>query len=237
MKRSLFATSLVLLACQSTGVVPDATVDPQRDASAAFDGDTALTKDFVAEPFDTSEPERSFAEPELVLRPGVDYRALIETDVGAFTVDLFEEDAPLAVNSFVFLARRRFFEGLAFHRVIDAMVAESGDPTTAVNDRNRWGTGGPGYQFETETTPLRGFDDRGTLGLSRSASRNSNGSRFFITLGPLPAFNGQYTAFGQIVDGLAVLDALARNPNVLTAPQEPSRLVSVTILQRSRATR
>lgn len=179
-------------------------------------------------------PVRAFTEPEMVLVAGQDYRAVMETDVGRIVLDLYEDRTPLAVNSFVFLALHRYFDGLAFHRVLEGFVAQGGDPLTAMETRTRWGTGGPGYSFDTETFDDLTFDAAGTLGMARSQSRASNGSQFFITLAATSNLNGQYTVFGRVTEGLDVLPRIARNATMTTPPVTPTRMTRVRIEARAR---
>jgi cyclophilin family peptidyl-prolyl cis-trans isomerase len=107
----------------------------------------------------------------------------------------------MTVNSFVFLARQGFYDGTAFHRVLEGFMAQGGDPTGS-------GTGGPGYQFANEDNNLR-FDRTGVVAMA-NAGRDTNGSQFFITFGAQPRLNGGYTIFGQVVKGMDVVDGLTR---------------------------
>jgi cyclophilin family peptidyl-prolyl cis-trans isomerase len=174
-------------------------------------------------------PIRRFAEaPAPTLMAGYDYRATITTDVGAMTIDLFEDEAPVTVNSFVWLARNHFFDGIAFHRVIEGFVAQGGDPNTIDGGRSTWGRGGPGYNFGIEVTDALRFDGPGVLGMARSTSPNSNGSQFYLTLAATPNLDGMYTVFGRAVSAadLAVLNAIVRGE----PPETPTRITSVAVL-------
>ena len=174
-------------------------------------------------------PIRRFAEaPAPMLMPGFDYRAAITTDVGVVTLDLFEEATPVTVNSFVWLARNHFFDGVLFHRVIEGFVAQGGDPNTVDGGRTTWGRGGPGYTFGLEVSSALRFDGPGVLGMARSTSPTSNGSQFYLTLAATPNLDGQYTVFGRVrgAADLAVLDQVARGE----PPASPSRITSVSIL-------
>lgn len=170
------------------------------------------------------QPVRVFDRvPETVLEAGRDYAALLVTNRGRVVVDLLEGPTPVTVNSFVWLALHRFYDGVAFHRVIPGFVAQAGDPTGS-------GGGGPGYQFGLEIHPELRFDSAGVLGMARAADPNSNGSQFFITLAPAPNLNGQYTVFGRVTDGLEVVQAIrARDPG---AGGEADYLQRVVILTR-----
>lgn len=166
--------------------------------------------------------QRAFSAPQQVLQPQTDYRARLVTNKGAITVDLFEQQTPKTVNSFVFLALHRFYDGVLFHRVIPGFVAQTGDPTGT-------GSGGPGYRFGLEIVPSLNFGAKGILGMARTNDPNSNGSQFFITLDPAPHLSGQYTVFGKVVEGMDVVEKLNSTE---TSTATPDRLETVEILIR-----
>ena len=120
---------------------------------------------------------------------------------GEFTIRLYPEKAPITVNSFVFLVRQGFYDGVTFHRVLEGFVAQGGDPTGT-------GAGGPGYEFINEDSDLK-YDKAGVVAMA-NAERDTNGSQFFITYAPLPRLNGGYTIFGQVSDGMDVVNAITR---------------------------
>jgi len=120
---------------------------------------------------------------------------------GEFVVHLYPDKAPLTVNSFVFLAREGYFNGVTFHRVLEGFMAQGGDPTGT-------GMGGPGYEFVNEDSDLT-FDKAGVLAMA-NAGRDTNGSQFFITFVPTPQLNGGYTIFGQVVEGMDVVNGITR---------------------------
>ncbi len=124
---------------------------------------------------------------------------------GEFVIQLFPDKAPITVNSFVFLARQGFYDGVTFHRVLDGFMAQGGDPTGT-------GQGGPGYEFQNEDSDLT-FDKAGVVAMA-NAGRDTNGSQFFITFAPQPRLNGGYTIFGQVISGMDVVNGLTRrNPD------------------------
>jgi len=124
---------------------------------------------------------------------------------GDFVIQLYPDKAPITVNSFVFLARQGFFNGVTFHRVLEGFMAQGGDPTGT-------GQGGPGYQFINETNGLS-FDKAGVVAMA-NAGPDTNGSQFFITFGPRPQLNGGYTIFGQVISGMDVVNTITRrNPD------------------------
>jgi len=123
---------------------------------------------------------------------------------GEFVIQLYPDKAPKTANSFIFLSCKGYFEGVTFHRVLEGFMAQGGDPTGT-------GSGGPGYQFENEDSDLT-FDKAGVVAMA-NAGRDTNGSQFFITFGPTPQLNGGYTIFGQVVEGMDVVNRITRrNP-------------------------
>lgn len=128
---------------------------------------------------------------------------------GEFTIQLYPDKSPITVNSFVFLAREKFYDGSTFHRVLEGFMAQGGDPTGT-------GGGGPGYQFKNEDSDLK-FDKPGVVAMA-NAGRDTNGSQFFITFVATPQLDGGYTIFGQVIDGMDVVNGITRrdpqaNPN------------------------
>ncbi len=127
--------------------------------------------------------------------------ATFDTDRGTISAELFPEKAPLTVANFVNLARRGFYDGLKFHRVIPDFMVQGGCPQGT-------GTGGPGYQFEDETTNgLR--HERGVLSMA-NAGPNTNGSQFFITHVATSWLDGKHTVFGKVTEGMDVVDKIAQ---------------------------
>ena len=127
--------------------------------------------------------------------------AIFDTARGPIRVELLPDQAPLTVANFVNLARRGFYDGLNFHRVIADFMVQGGCPEGS-------GRGGPGYRFEDETgNGVR--HERGVLSMS-NAGPNTNGSQFFITHVATPWLDGKHTVFGKVVEGLDVVDAIAQ---------------------------
>ncbi|MBI4635217.1 MAG: peptidylprolyl isomerase [Candidatus Rokubacteria bacterium] len=116
-------------------------------------------------------------------------------------MEFFPEDAPKTVENFVTLAKRGFYDGLTFHRVVPDFVVQGGDP-------NGNGTGGPGYKIKAEFSSRKHV--RGTVAMARSQDPDSAGSQFYITYGPQPHLDRQYTVFGQVVAGMELVDRIAQ---------------------------
>ena len=154
---------------------------------------------------------------EARLTPGT--YAHFTTPLGSFTVRLFDQDAPKTVANFVGLAegtkewtdpktgakvKKPFFEGLIFHRVINGFMIQGGDPLGQ-------GIGGPGYKFEDEFSPKLRHSKEGILSMANSGP-NTNGSQFFITLGPTPHLDGKHSVFGEVVEGMDVVRKIGATP-------------------------
>ncbi len=136
---------------------------------------------------------------------------VLNTEKGTMVVSFFEDKAPKHAESFKKLAQKGFYDGTKFHRVIKGFMIQGGDPLTKDDSQqNRWGTGGPGYTIDAEFND--GKHVKGILSMARSSDPNSAGSQFFICHGRAPHLDGQYTAFGKLVDGLDVLDKIANAP-------------------------
>ena len=134
----------------------------------------------------------------MVIDMSKQYIATIETAKGDLVLELFASDVPLTVNNFVFLARDGFYDGLTFHRVIPGFMAQGGCPIGN-------GTGNPGYRFADEFTEHAHVT--GALSMANSGP-NTNGSQFFITYAPQPHLDGKHTVFGQLTEGMDVLESL-----------------------------
>ena len=128
----------------------------------------------------------------------------LETTQGTITLELYPEDAPKAVEHFLTLARREFYNGLLVHRVIPGFMIQTGDPTGT-------GRGGPGYTFEDEISPRLRHDGAGVVSMA-NAGPNTNGSQFFITLAATPWLDGHHTIFGRVLQGQEVVAAIAAVP-------------------------
>ncbi len=164
--------------------------------------------------------------------------ATIETNHGTIVCELYPKETPKTVDNFTGLAeatkpykdsnlgemvKKRFFDGLTFHRVIPNFMMQGGDPLGT-------GAGGPGYRFEDEIVPSLTFDKPGRLAMANSGGGNTNGSQFFITQVPTPHLNGKHTIFGQVVEGMDVVDKICGTMGTPSGrPKEPITMKKVTI--------
>ena len=140
-----------------------------------------------------------------------DELAVIQTSEGTMVLELWPEVAPRHVENFKNLARQGFYDGTCFHRVIAGFMIQGGDPLTKdESQKSRWGTGGPPHRIPAE------FNDRphlrGVLSMARAQDPDSAGSQFFICHADARFLDGQYTAFGRLVQGEDVLDRIANTP-------------------------
>jgi len=175
-----------------------------------------------------------FTKADQVADSTKDYMAVLETTAGRIVWHFHQSVAPLATNSFIFLALHHYFDGIAFHRVVPGFVAQGGDPNTISGARSTWGMGGPGYTFADELTPPPDYAAY-TVAMANSGP-NTNGSQFFIDLADE---NGvlnpkAYTMFADLTEGMSVLPMIATSPdpNGFTPPTTPTVMTDVHICQK-----
>jgi len=192
-----FAVALIVVAVVVWRVVPWDALASNLVQSATGQNESAPSSAAVP-----GESKQYDAPPPMTIDMNKKYFATVEMEKGGeFMIELYADKAPISVNSFVFLAREGFFDGVTFHRVLEGFMAQSGDPTGS-------GMGGPGYQFANEDSDLT-FDKAGVVAMA-NAGRDTNGSQFFITFGPAEFLNGSYTIFGQVIDGMDVVNGITR---------------------------
>jgi peptidyl-prolyl cis-trans isomerase B (cyclophilin B) len=163
------------------------------------------------------------AEPPMTIDKTKKYSVTIETTAGTIVADLFPDVAPHHVNSFVFLARDGYYDGVIFHRVIPGFMVQGGDPTGT-------GSGGPGYQLPAEFNKKK--HTRGVLSAARTSDPNSAGSQFFLMHEASPHLDGQYSVFGQATSGLEIIDKIVNAPRDRNdRPKEPTTIKSITVTE------
>ena len=219
---ALSAVIALLAACggeEEPTPTPQPTADPTSQAPA-------VTRLYTSAPQMTIDPDKT-------------YTATIVMDKGGeVVIELFPKEAPVTVNSFVFLARERFYDGLTFHRVIPGFMAQGGEPT------NRAGLG---YQFDNEPSPLRRHDGPGVLSMANAGVRGgkgTNGSQFFITYtdtGYLDGYNADgtakncsapgtscHTVFGKVIQGMDVVTGITpRDPVTAALPGDAIKTIAI----------
>jgi cyclophilin family peptidyl-prolyl cis-trans isomerase len=208
--------------------------DAADDGSDGAPGEYCPTG-YTLTPFLTdSATTHKFTKADQVADPQKDYVAVLETDApGRIVWHFHQSTAPLATNSFIFLALNHYFDGIAFHRVIPSLIAQGGDPNTLQANRTTWGTGGPGYKFNDELTPTPAYSAL-TVAMANSGP-NTNGSQFFINMADNSStFSPDYTLFADVIEGSDVLPLFATSPdaNGFTPPTTPTRMTDVHICEK-----
>jgi cyclophilin family peptidyl-prolyl cis-trans isomerase len=166
-----------------------------------------------------SKPKTYSAPPPMTIDTSKEYTATIETEKGTLFLELFASDVPITVNNFVFLAREGFYDGTTFHRVIPGFMAQGGDPTGT-------GTGGPGYIFDNEITEHTHV--AGALSMA-NAGADTNGCQFFITYQAVYGLDGDYSVFGQLIQGVDVLESLTPRDPRENPDFEGDKILRITI--------
>lgn len=169
---------------------------------------------------------RQFTQcPQMTIDPTRQYIATLHTEKGDIVIELYTDKAPLAVNSFIFLANNGWYDGVTFHRVVPGFVAQAGDPSGT-------GYGTPGYAFKNEISSDLKFDGTGVVGMA-NAGADSNGSQFFITYSAQPKLDGSYTIFGHVIQGMdVVINLTPRDPTQSADLPPGDKILSVTIEER-----
>ena len=133
-------------------------------------------------------------------------KATLETNKGTIELEIFSDEVPMTAANFVNLAKRGYYNGLTFHRVIADFMVQGGDPTGT-------GAGGPGYKFGDETKPSLKHDVPGILSMA-NAGPGTNGSQFFITHVPTPWLDGRHTVFGKVLKGQDIVNSIAQGDKI-----------------------
>ena len=154
--------------------------------------------------------------------------AIINTNLGNIQFELLSDIAPETVRNFIKLAKSGFYDGTLFHRVIPKFMIQGGDPNTKESDKSTWGTGGPGYNMKAEFNSRSHL--RGIVSMARSSDPDSAGSQFFIVSSDSTFLDREYTVFGQVVDGMEVVDKIVDLPrDGNDCPLQEAKMIQVTI--------
>jgi cyclophilin family peptidyl-prolyl cis-trans isomerase len=225
--------ALLILACLAfAGCGSDEKSDSKassQDSGASVDGggsDDSSNGEEATKSDSGSDAKQWDAPPKMTIDPKKKYTALVKTNKGSFTITLDPKKAPNAVNNFVFLAREGFYRNVPFHRIVKGFVIQTGDPTGT-------GTGGPGYNIKDDPG---GKYTRGTVAMANTGAPNSAGSQFFVSLDELQ-LPATYALFGNVTDGMDVVDKIAETPvetadsGEASSPTEKVTLQDVTITE------
>jgi len=154
-------------------------------------------------------------------------KAIIETSNGKIVFKLFPDIAPETVRNFKKLAESGFYNGILFHRVIPGFMIQGGDPNTKQPDKSKWGLGGPGYNIKAEFNSRSHL--RGVVSMARAMDPDSAGSQFFIVTTDSTFLDGQYTTFGEVIEGIEVADKIVNLPKAVYCPSR--NVLSVVIMK------
>lgn len=192
----LVAAALVigLVGCSSGGETASEGDTKQSGVQSSEDRASKLAEKAAKEA--SAEAEKS----------GKQQYAVVETNKGKIVFQLFPHKAPKTVANFVKLANEGFYDGIKWHRVVPGFVIQGGDPLSKDNDPQNDGLGGPGYKIKAEFNDVP--HQRGTVAMARAQDPDSAGSQYYICLEPQPQLDGQYTVFGQVVEGMDVVDSI-----------------------------
>jgi dolichyl-diphosphooligosaccharide---protein glycosyltransferase len=188
----------------------------------------------------TEDKESNTAEerPQNMIKANMtpsDNIAILKTSLGNITLEFFPEAAPKHVNSFLNLSKTGFYDGTIFHRIVKDFVIQGGDPTTKnLTQKERWGTGGPGYTIDAEFNDIP--HERGIISMARTGDPNSAGSQFFIVTKDARFLDNQYTVFGKVIDGMEIVDQIEDLPTNQSSDQpidfEKAKIQKVILEQR-----
>jgi len=170
--------------------------------------------------------DRMFTEPPpQVIDPAQDYVATLRTERGDIVIELYADQVPVTVNSFVFLAREGWYDNVIFHRVIPGFVAQTGDPTGS-------GVGSPGYRCDDEIVPTLTYDGPGVVGMASGGPGTSSvGSQFFITYDALPQLDGNYTIIGRVIEGMDVVESITPRDPGQSADPPPGDVIETILIE------
>ena len=177
--------------------------------------------------------------PEMNIDISKKYTAVIKTSMGDMSVEFFTEDAPMTVNNFINLSRDGYYDNVIFHRVIPGFMIQGGDPNTKGDNNASYGTGGHAAKYfgignendsSTWTLPAEFNNIKhkvGILSMARANNPNSGGSQFFICAAEAPHLNGKYTVFGQVIEGLEIIEQIVNQPR--DSRDNPNRRIEMKV--------
>lgn len=232
-KKIFFILPILVLALSGCGVTNNSS------ETSVPAGDTGISlQDQISQAKASDNPDRSVSSdtttnnqksnmPEMIIDQNKTYTAIMHTTAGDITLELNAKATPITANNFVWLAKKGFYNGVIFHRVIKDFMIQGGDPTGT-------GSGGPGYQFDDE--PFTGEYTKGTIAMA-NAGPNTNGSQFFIMHAdyPLPP---NYVIFGKAISGLDTVDKIATakttigGDGAMSKPVDPVKITSIEIIEK-----
>jgi len=221
---AVIASMIIAAVLTNRGNDSDAEADDLRTVTPTATVDASATASPSA-----SVTAKTFAAAEQVVDPAKQYTATMKTSKGDIVIKLYADKAPNTVNSFVFLAKQGYFDGITFHRVVKDFVIQAGDPTGT-------GSGGPGYTTKDEPNEIP--NKRGTITMAKVAGSGVFGSQFFINLKDNAALDYNNTSgdkfypFGEVTSGMDVVDAIGNATLAGSKPNPPITITTVTIEEK-----
>jgi len=229
MKRSPVLTSLALFLVLLVALAVACASKEEGKQEAEEQAKKEVVKEEVAK----EEPAEESAAKDTAK---VEEVAILETNHGTIVLEFFPDVAPGHVENFKKLAKKGFYDGTTFHRVIKGFMIQGGDPLSKDDNPDNDGTGDPGYRIKAEFSEKKHL--KGTLSMARGQDPNSAGSQFFICLDAQPFLDGKYTVFGQVLDGMETVEAIgnvkikANRFGEQSVPVEPVVTKKVKIMSR-----
>jgi cyclophilin family peptidyl-prolyl cis-trans isomerase len=226
----LLGVTILIGGCSAQTTTTPATIAPttppppaKTTAAVSTPSPSPAATTPAAQPSQTAKAKTYSAAPAMQIDKSKKYTATVETSLGTFKIGLFASESPLTVNNFVFLSREGFYNGVIFHRIMKTFMIQSGDPQVT-------GGGGPGYKFKDELPPKHNYE-AGIVAMANSGS-NTNGSQFFIcTVDDSRSLQPLYTQFGQISEGMDIVQKIAAVPVVASATGELSKPVNPPVIK------
>jgi peptidyl-prolyl cis-trans isomerase B (cyclophilin B) len=217
-RSSILGVALLLLVGCSSPKTAEASSTTAGDAgtTTTTTGTTTLANPDTKMTNQQPKPKAAQGDVSATAAPGAsapkagDEVAVIETNYGRIVFKFFPDKAPKHVANFKKLATSNFYDGTKFHRVIPRFMIQGGDPNSKGKDRSTYGMGGPKEHVQAEFNDIH--HDRGIVSMARSGDPNSAGSQFFIMVAPNSGLDGQYSAFGQVVEGMDTVDKIVNLP-------------------------
>lgn len=201
MKNKLLTFTLLLTVISCTTNTPSQ-VNPESPKPSAS---VSVTPSASTTPSATPTVEPTVKPVEFQFNPNAEYKVKMDTSMGVIKLKLYTKETPKTVENFVRLTAKKYYDGVTFHRVIDNFMIQGGDPSGD-------GTGGEsvfGKNFEDEFTSNLTFNRKGLLAMA-NAGANTNGSQFFITLKATEFLNNKHTIFGEVVEGMSIVEAIGK---------------------------
>jgi cyclophilin family peptidyl-prolyl cis-trans isomerase len=224
----------VALAVAVTGCAPESVPTaepPETNIAAKTPPETKESTPATPAPKTGEEQEKAQTETAPKAKTTGKEVAVIETSQGRIVFEFLTDKAPKTVESFKKLAGRKFYDGTKFHRVIPGFMIQGGDPNSKNDDKSDDGMGGPGFNLAAEFNDTKHV--RGIVSMARASDPNSAGSQFFICVADSNFLDGQYTAFGRVIEGMDVADKIVELPrDANDNPDTPAIMKTVRIEKR-----